>query len=69
MFYGVSNPISFNRVGEVIGLEFVECQLLTNLKGKKKNEGRWYLFRNDSLTKTHLRKNLGKVIGLEPMAC
>lgn len=31
MVYGVSNPIRFNRVGEVIGLEPMECELLTNL--------------------------------------
>jgi hypothetical protein len=32
MVYGVSNPIRFNMVGEVIGLEPMECELLTNLK-------------------------------------
>lgn len=66
MVYGVSNPIRFNIVGEVIGLEPMECELLTNLKRKKK-EGLWYLFRNDSSTKKDLCKDFNISRGLVKM--
>jgi hypothetical protein len=43
MVYGVSNPIRFNMVGEVIGLEPMECELLTNLKREKRKVYGTYL--------------------------